>query len=104
MNFNEVIKQAGDFQKKMEAMKQEMYNMEFEGKAGGGLVNVTLKGDGKIKFLKLDESLCNPSEKEVLEDLIVAAFNDAKEKHEKDSQARMGSLMGGFLPGFKLPF
>ncbi|NDB82095.1 MAG: YbaB/EbfC family nucleoid-associated protein [Alphaproteobacteria bacterium] len=104
MNITDMLKQAQGLQKKMEEIKEEISQMEYHGKSGGGLVSIALKGDGKMKSVSLDPSLCVPAEKEVLADLIVAAFNDAKEKQDKDSQERMGNIMGGMVPGFKMPF
>ncbi len=104
MNINAMLKQAQGLQKKMEEVKAEILHMEYEGKSGGGLLSVVLKGDGKIKSVSIDSSLCNLSEKEVLEDLIVAAFNDAKDRFEKDSQDKMGGLMNNMMPGVKMPF
>ena len=76
------------------------------GSAGGGLVNVTLNGRGEMRKIKIDPSLADPNEVEVLEDLIVAACNDAKAKTEAYVQEEMGKLTGGLPlpPGFKMPF
>lgn len=106
VNFNNFLKQAQDMQKKMQAMQEQMGNTEYVGKAGGGLISITVTGKGDIRKVEIDPSLLKPEEKEMLEDLIVAAFNDAKQKVDQDSQSSMTDAFGGMPlpPGIKMPF
>lgn len=106
MNINQLMKQAQEMQKKMASLKEKMAQAEYEGKSGGGLVTVVLTGESILKSISIDKSIIVAEEKEVLEDLIVAAFNDAKNKADDDSQNQLSSSMGGMgLPsGFKMPF
>lgn len=92
-------------QKKMQEFKDKMSNSEYIGKSGGGIVSLTINGDNILKSISIDPSLLKESEKEMLEDLIVAAFNDAKNKLESDSQNQISALGGmGLPPGMKMPF
>jgi DNA-binding YbaB/EbfC family protein len=105
-NINQMMKQAQQFQAKMAEMQERMNQIEMTGMSGGGLVKVTVNGKSEMKSLSVDPSLVDPKEVEVLEDLIVAAFNDAKSKVEAHIAEEMGKLTGGLnLPGgMKLPF
>ncbi len=105
-NLGQMLKQAQEFQSKMAGMQEEMADMEITGSSAGGMVRVTLNGKGEARKLKIDPSLVMPDDAEVLEDLILAAFNDAKGKVEKAMQERMSNLTGGLElpPGMKLPF
>ncbi len=106
MNIQKMMKQAQQMQTKMQQMQEELEQKEYEGSAGGGLAKVVVSGKGAMKKLELDDSLIDVEEKEVLEDLIVAAFNDAKTKAEDATADEMGKLTSGMnLPaGMKLPF
>jgi len=99
-----MMKQAAQLQSKMQALQAELDQMEIEGTAGGGMVTVTLTGKGDLKGVKLDDSLIKPGEKEILEDLLVAAHADAKRKSEAVLQDKMKALTGGLPlpPGMKL--
>jgi len=101
-----LMKQAQEMQAKMEAMQKELDEAEISGTAGGGMVTVTLNGKNEMRGLKIDPSLASPDDVEILEDLIVAAFNDAKAKVERYVQEEMQKITGGLQlpPGFKLPF
>ena len=105
-NLGNMLKEAQKLQSRMTEMQQKLAEMEISGAAGGGLVNVTLNGKGEMRKIKIDPSLADPNEMEILEDLIVAACNDAKAKTEAQMQDEMGKLTGGLPlpPGFKLPF
>lgn len=105
-NLGQMLKQAQEVQGKIERMQEELAATEIEGKAGGGMVAVTLNGKGHMLRLRIDPSLCDPSEAEVLEDLILAAHNDARTRVEAHSQEEMRKVTGGLnLPaGMKLPF
>ena len=97
---------AKEMQAKMQAMQEEIAVMEASGQAGGGLVSVTLTGKFEMKALKIDASLFKEDEVEILEDLILAAHNDAKAKVEQIMQQKTSELTAGLPipPGMKLPF
>lgn len=105
-NINQMMKQAQQMQAKMAEMQERLNQVEMTGMAGGGLVKVTVNGKNEMKGLSIDPSLVDPKEVEVLEDLIVAAFNDAKAKVEAHVAEEMSKITGGMgLPGgMKLPF
>jgi DNA-binding YbaB/EbfC family protein len=106
MNIQKMMKQAQQMQQKMVQMQEELSAREFEGKAGGGMVTIIVSGKGEMRKASIDDSLLNVEEKEMLEDLIVAAFNDAKAKADATAQDEMSKLTGGMgLPAdMKLPF
>jgi DNA-binding YbaB/EbfC family protein len=103
-DFMGMMKQAAQLQSKMEALQTELDQIEVEGTAGGGLVSVRMSAKGDLKGIKLDDSLIKPEEKEILEDLLVAAHADARRKAEALLQDKMKSLTGGLPlpPGLKL--
>jgi DNA-binding YbaB/EbfC family protein len=103
-DFLGLMKQAAELKSKMEAMQAELEASEVEGVAGGGLVGVKLNGKGDCKAVRIDESLIKPGEKEILEDLIVAAHADARRKVEALMKDKMQSVAGGLPlpPGMKL--
>ncbi|HTP91613.1 MAG TPA: YbaB/EbfC family nucleoid-associated protein [Xanthobacteraceae bacterium] len=103
-DFLGLMKQAAELKSKMEAMQAELDRIEVEGAAGGGLVTVTLSGKGELRNTRLDDTLLKPDQKEILEDLIVAAHADARRKLETTLQDKMQSLTGGLPlpPGLKL--
>lgn len=101
-----MMKQAKELQEKMESMQQEVAALEVEGTAGAGLVTVTMNGKSEMKTIKIDPSLMKPEEGEIVEDLIVAACNDARAKAEALLAEKMSEMTGGLQlpPGMKLPF
>jgi nucleoid-associated protein EbfC len=103
-DFLGLMKQAAELKSRMEAMQAELDQIEVEGTSGGGLVAVKLSGKGEMKGLKIDDTLMQPSEKEIVEDLIVAAHTDARRKAETLLQEKMQSVAGGLPlpPGMKL--
>jgi DNA-binding YbaB/EbfC family protein len=105
-NLGQMMKQAAQVQAKMADMQKRLEEMEMEGASGGGLVKVTISGKGDVRKIKLDPSVVDPADVEVLEDLIVAACNDAKTKSEAAVQDEMQKITGGLNlpPGMKLPF
>lgn len=105
-NLGQLMKQAQQMQSKMAELQAALESAEVTGSAGGGMVQVTMNGKGEMRRLKIDKSLVNPDEVEILEDLIVAAAADTKAKVEAYMQQEMSKLTGGLeLPaGFKLPF
>jgi len=106
MNLEELMKAAQNVQDQLSKAQDTLDKVEVEGVAGGGLVKVKATAKGRIIGVDLDESLLAPSEKQMLEDLIAAAFNDARTKADTVSQQEMGKMTQGLPlpPGFKLPF
>jgi DNA-binding YbaB/EbfC family protein len=100
------MKQAQEMQSKMSEMQENLVNVEITGESAAGMVSVTLNGKGGMIRLKVDPSLINPSDAEVLEDLILAAHNDARSKVDARMQEETSKMMGGIElpPGMKLPF
>ena len=100
-----MMKQAQKMQENMQKAQEELANMEIVGKAGGGMVEVTMTGRHDVKRVKIDDALLG-EDKDMLEDLIAAAVNDAVQLVEKTSSEKMSGMMGGMSlpPGFKLPF
>jgi DNA-binding YbaB/EbfC family protein len=104
-DFMGMMKQAAQLQSKMQALQAELDTIEVEGTAGGGLVMVKLTAKGDAKAISIDPSLLKPEEKEILEDLLVAAHADAKRKSEAAMQEKMKTLTGGLsLPPGLNPF
>jgi len=103
-DFMGMMKQAAQLQAKMQEMQQQLDELTVEGSSGGGLVSVTLSAKGDLKSVRIDDSLVKPEEKEILEDLIVAAHGDARRKAEALLQDKMKELTGGLPlpPGLKL--
>ena len=106
VNLGNMMKQAQQLQKKMAEAQNKLNDIEVEGTSRGGLIKVTATAKGIFKRISIDDSLIKQDEKEILEDLIVAAINDAKEKGEAAAQEEMKNLTGGLPlpPGMKLPF
>jgi DNA-binding YbaB/EbfC family protein len=105
-NIGQLMKQAQEMQAKMAEVQAQLEAVEMTGVAGGGMVQLTLNGKGDLKKIKIDKTLLVPDEVEVLEDLVVAAFNDARAKVSTHAEQEMQKLTGGLqLPaGMKLPF
>jgi DNA-binding YbaB/EbfC family protein len=99
-----MMKQAAQLQTKMQEMQAELDKIEVDGTAGGGMVTVKLSAKGEMKGVKIDDSLMKPEEKEIVEDLLVAAHADARRKAEGVMQDKMKDLTGGLPlpPGLKL--
>jgi DNA-binding YbaB/EbfC family protein len=103
-DFTGLMKQAAQLQSKMQALQVELEQIEVEGTAGGGMVSVKLTAKGALKGITIDDSLLKPSEKEILEDLLVAAHADARRKAEATLQEKMKAVTGGLPlpPGMNL--
>ncbi|MDR1235936.1 MAG: YbaB/EbfC family nucleoid-associated protein [Holosporaceae bacterium] len=100
-NFNQLMKQAQQMQAKLMEAQSKINDLEITGTSGGGMVSIVISGKTEIKKLTIDPKLMSPDEAEILSDLIIAAFSDAKSKLE----AEMSGHMGGLLPpGMKMPF
>jgi hypothetical protein len=105
-NFGQMMKQAQEFQSKMAEMQEKLARLEVTGSSAGGMVQVTLNGKAEARRVKIDPSLVSADDAEVLEDLIVAAFNDAKARVEALMAEKMAEITGGLQlpPGMTLPF
>ncbi len=103
-DFMGLMKQAAQLQSKMQALQAELDQIEVEGTAGGGMVMVKLTAKGELKGTRIDDSLLKPAEKEILEDLLVAAHADARRKAETVLQEKMKAVTGGLPlpPGMNL--
>lgn len=105
MNIQGLMKQAQAMQKKMEEAQEKLAQEMVEGKSGGGMVVIEMNGKFEMKKITIDPSLMVADEKDILEDLLVAAFNDAKAKVDAKMQDSMSAMTGGMnLGGMKLPF
>lgn len=106
MNIGQMMKQVQDMQAKMAQMQEKLGTLEISGQSGGGMVQATMNGKGEMKKVKIEPKLVDPADIEVLEDLIVAACNDAKAKMDAAVAEETGTIMGGLQlpPGMKLPF
>lgn len=105
-NLGQMLKQAQAMQAKMDELRAEVERIEVTGASGGGLVSVTLSGKGAMRAVKIAPSLAQPGEIEVLEDLVLAAYNDARGKLDERLGAEMAKITGGLQlpPGLRLPF
>jgi DNA-binding YbaB/EbfC family protein len=103
-DFMGLMKQAAELKSKMEAMQAELDRIEVEGTAGGGMVTVRLTAKGEMKGVAIDASLMKPDEKEIVEDLLIAAHAEARRKAETLMQDKMKAIAGGLPlpPGFTL--
>ncbi len=106
MNIAGMIKQAQEVQNKIQALQTRMVDVETEGTSGGGSVKVILNGKGECRRITIDPSLISGGDVGMIEDMIVAAHNDAKARVEKTLAEEMSKITGGLNlpPGFKLPF
>ncbi len=105
-NFNNLMKQAQAVQASMQKAQAELASIEVVGEAGGGMVKVTVNGRHEAKRVQIEPAVVSAEDREMLEDLLAAAFNDAVHKLEAKVQEKMASLMAGVQlpPGVKLPF
>ncbi len=105
MNLGDLVKQARDFQAKTQELQAQLAAIEVDGVSGAGLVRVTLSGKGELKKLDIDPTLMKPEEVQTVQDLLIAAHNDAKAKLERRLADEMGKLAGalGLPPGLGLP-
>lgn len=105
-DLNEILGMANRVQEELQRAQENLDKIEVEGAAGGGLVKVRASAKGRIVGVSIDDSLLAVSEKQMLEDLVAAAFNDARKKADEVSSAEMAKMTSGLPlpPGFKLPF
>lgn len=99
-----ILQQAQEMQGRMQKLQEELQAMTITGTSGGGMVTVEVNGQGTVKHVKLDPSVVNPADTEMLEDLIAVAVADAQRKAQERQQEQMGQLTGGMNLPFKLPF
>ena len=106
MNIGQMMKQVQEMQAKMSQMQERLGDTEVMGQSGGGMVQATMNGKGELRKIKIDPKLADPNDIEMLEDLIVAACNDAKAKTDEQIAGETQKMMGGIKlpPGVKLPF
>jgi hypothetical protein len=105
-NLSGLMKQAQQMQEKMQELQSRLEGMEVQGEAGAGLVTVTMNGKGDLRQVRIDPKVIDPSDAEMLQDLIVAAHANARQKVEAAAAAEMQKVTGGMQlpPGMKLPF
>ena len=104
-DFSDLVSQAKKMQEKMKETQEALNKIEVEGISGGGVIKVIMNGEGDLKKVSLDEKLFKET-KEIIEDLVVAAHNDAKSKLKKKTSEEISKITGGIglPPGFKMPF
>jgi DNA-binding YbaB/EbfC family protein len=103
-DFMKILQQAQEMQGKVQQVQAELEQMVVTGTAGGGLVSVEVNGTGVVRRVKIDPSVVNPADVEMLEDLVVVAVTEAQKKAQAQAQEHMGALTGGLQLPFKLPF
>ena len=105
-DFDEIMKMAANAQAELQKAQDTLETIEVEGQSGGGLVTIRATAKGRILSVSIDESLLSPSEKDMIEDLVVAAINDARAKADSASATEMQKMSSTLPlpPGFKLPF
>ena len=105
-DLNDILGMASRVQEELAKAQENLDKIEVEGVSGGGVVKVRATAKGRITGVSIDESLLAPSEKQMLEDLVAAAFNDARRKADETSSSEMAKMTSGLPlpPGFKLPF
>jgi DNA-binding YbaB/EbfC family protein len=106
MNIGQIMKQMQGMQAKMADMQSRLTEIEVEGQSGGGMVSVVKNGKGEVKKTKIDPKLASAAELDMLEDLVTAAYNDAKGRVDRHVAGETEKMMGGLQlpPGVKLPF
>lgn len=101
----DMMKQVQKMQSQMADLQEELENLEVDGSAGGGMVKVVANGKGDIRSIAIDPEVVNPEEVDMLQDLVIAAINQAKEKSQEIQSEQMSKLTGGLsIPGLNLPF
>tara|TARA_B100000945_G_scaffold247806_1_gene204254 strand:- start:198 stop:521 length:324 start_codon:yes stop_codon:yes gene_type:complete len=101
-NMNKMLKQAKDMQDKMSKIKEELGNMEIEGKSGGGMVKAVVNGNKDMISIEIKDEVLT-EEKDFIEDLIVSAVNQALQNASEESEKKMSSVTGGMLGNMKIP-
>ena len=99
-----ILQQAQEMQGRMQKMQEELQQMTLTGTSGGGMVSVDVDGQGQVKRIKIDQSVVNPADTEMLEDLVTVAVAEAQKKAQDHQREEMGKMTGGMNLPFKLPF
>jgi len=102
-DFMKILQQAQEMQGKFQKIQEDLQNITVTGTAGGGMVTAEVSGTGQIRRMKIDPSVINSADPEMLEDLIVVAVTEAQKKAQEQAQAEMGKLTGGMNLPFKIP-
>jgi nucleoid-associated protein EbfC len=103
MDMNQLFQQVGQMQEQMQKAQAELANETVEATAGGGMVTVVANGSGEIKEIKIDPKAIDPNDPELLEDMILAAVNEAIRSAQNLMESKLGGLAGGALGGLGLP-
>lgn len=103
-DFMKIFQQAQELQGRFQKIQDELAQITVSGSAGGGMVTAEVNGQGQIRRVKLDPSVVNPADIEMLEDLIVVAVAEAQKRAQEQAQEHVGKLTGGMSLPFKLPF
>ena len=103
-DFMKILQQAQEMQGRFQKIQEELQTLTVSGSAGGGMVTADVNGTGQILKLKIEPSVVNPADIEMLEDLVVVAISDAQKKAQVSAQEQMGKVTGGLQLPFKLPF
>jgi DNA-binding YbaB/EbfC family protein len=103
MDMDKLLQQVGQMQEQMQKAQDELANETVEATAGGGMVTVTANGAGEIKQIKIDPKAIDPNDPEILEDMILAAVNEANRSARSLMESKLGGLAGGALGGLGLP-
>ena len=101
-NFNEILKNLGNIQNKTNEIQSQLEKLQITGDAGGGLVSITMNGNGIVKDIEIDKSLCKEEEKDALEELLISAFDTTQKKLRETVSEEVKKLTGGLnIPGFE---
>jgi DNA-binding YbaB/EbfC family protein len=103
-DFMKILQQAQEMQGKLQQIQDELQQQTVTASAGGGMVTVEANGQGAVRSVKIDPSVVNPADVEMLEDLVLVAVTEAQKKAQEAAQREMGKLTGGMPLPFKLPF
>lgn len=103
-DFMKILQQAQEMQGRFQKIQEELQQLTVTGSAGGGMVVADVSGTGQVRKVKIDPSVVNPADVEMLEDLVTVAVADAQQKAQAAAQEQMGKLTGGLSLPFKLPF
>ena len=103
-DFMKILQQAQEMQGRFQQIQEELQRVTVSGSAGGGMVTVEANGQGAVQRVKIDPSVVNPADVEMLEDLVLVAITEAQKKAQAQAQQELGKLTGGLPLPFKLPF
>jgi DNA-binding YbaB/EbfC family protein len=103
-DFMKILQQAQEMQGRFQKIQEELQRVTVSGSAGGGMVTVEANGQGAVQRIKIDPSVVNPADVEMLEDLVLVAVTEAQKKAQAQAQQELGKLTGGLPLPFKLPF